>query len=331
MAKTGKELSKMDAESLASLMKLQKMKHMDKLFSVGSHTDSVDSGINHAKYSDELDALIAATTEKSIKFNNYNDIDIKEKKRDSNCNNAEYTQATIKANLSHLYHNLGLADQFKVVNHFYDNSSLKKREFYLDHISNLFPKKTTASQYTNTLKELDKLENFFFDFVPIVEKDEGHQHTQAEQDVEDADFMSYVGGLSTSMKLIYQDESRKLLYKEKKIAHKSCREYLEKLLQFEEADYEDEFPKHRDSVFTQAIKVLFKINRKGYLNFFNLKFLSMPVEHSIQYNYQAYQVIKMHIKESMKAKITADISSIANTNEIMISTSVSNEAGRESG
>ena len=122
-----------------------------------------------------------------------------------------------------------------------------------------------------------------------------------------------------------------MLYKEKKIAHKSCREYLEKLLQFEEADYEDEFPKHRDSVFTQAIQVLFKINRKGYLNFFNLKFLSMPIEHSIQYNYQAYQVIKMHIKESMKAKITADISSIANTNEIMISTSVSNEAGRESG
>lgn len=77
--------------------------------------------------------------------------------------------------------------------------------------------------------------------------------------------------------------------------------------------------------------MLFKINRKGYLNFFNLKFLSLPIEHSIQGNYQAYQVVKMHIKESMKAKITADISSIANSNEIMISTSVSNEAGRESG
>ena len=90
-----------------------------------------------------------------------------------------------------------------MVNHFYDNSSLKKKEFYLDHISNLFPKKTTASQYANMLKELDKLENFFFDFVPIVEKDEGHKHIQAEQDVEDADFMSYVSELSTSMKLIY--------------------------------------------------------------------------------------------------------------------------------
>ena len=91
MAKAGKELLKMDADSLASLMKLQKMKHMDKLFSVGSHTDSVDSGINYAKYSDELDALIAATNKNALKFNNHNDIDIKEKKRDSNCNNAEYT------------------------------------------------------------------------------------------------------------------------------------------------------------------------------------------------------------------------------------------------
>lgn len=209
-------------------MKLQKMKHMDKLFSVGSHTDSVDSGINHAKYSDELEALIAAANKNSIKFN-YNDIDIKEKKRDSNCTNAEYTQATIKANLSHLYNNLGLNDLFKVVNHFYDNSSLKKKEFYLDHSQ--LAKKTGPKQkeMLRTLKELDKLDNFFFDFVPIIEKGEAEQ-MQAEQDEEDANFMSYVGGSSTSMKLIYQDESRKLLYKEKKIAYKYCCEYLERLL-----------------------------------------------------------------------------------------------------
>ena len=207
---------RMDADSLASLMRLQKMKHMDKLFSVGSHTDSVDSGINHAKYSDELDALHAAATKNLSKFANYTDLDIKEKKRDSNCTNAEYTQATIKANLSHLYNNLGLNDLFKVVNHFYDNSSLKKKEFYLDHSH---VAKKTGTQYSATLKELDKLENFFFDFVPILEKGEG-EHIQAEEDEEDANFMSHVAGCSTSMKLIYQDESRKSLYKEKKMAYK---------------------------------------------------------------------------------------------------------------
>ena len=102
------------------------------------------------------------------------------------------------------------------MNHFYDNSSLKKKEFYLDHSH---VAKKTAMQYSATLKELDKLDNFFFDFVPITEKGEEEQ-IQAEQDEEDANFMSYVGGSSTSMKLIYQDESRKSLQKEKKIAYK---------------------------------------------------------------------------------------------------------------
>ena len=48
--------------------------------------------------------------------------------------------------------------------------------------------------------------------MPIIEEGEG-KLVQAEQDEEDMAFMNYVESFSSSMKLIYQDESRKSLYK----------------------------------------------------------------------------------------------------------------------
>lgn len=49
-----------------------------------------------------------------------------------------------------------------------------------------------------------------------------------------------------------------------------------------------------------------------------MKFLSMPIEHSIEGNYQSYRVIKMYLKEQMKSKIIADVSLIASLNDIKI-------------
>lgn len=167
------------------------------------------------------------------------------------------------------------------------------------------------------LKDLDTLENFFFDFVPLVEEGEG-KTVQKDQDQLDANFTQQLNNYSTSLKLIYQDESRKAMYKEKKAAQKQCSDYLDSLIQFGADDFEEQFQKHRDSVFTTGIKVLMLINKKGFINFFNLKYLSLPIEHSIQHNYWAYQVIKMHIKESLKAKISSDITQIAFQNEITI-------------
>ena len=47
-------MQKLDGDSLAALIKLQKMKLIDKMFDCGE-TDSQDSGINHAKYIDVLE------------------------------------------------------------------------------------------------------------------------------------------------------------------------------------------------------------------------------------------------------------------------------------
>lgn len=47
-------MHKLNGESLASLIKLQKMKLIDKMFDCGE-TDSQDSGINYAKYIDILE------------------------------------------------------------------------------------------------------------------------------------------------------------------------------------------------------------------------------------------------------------------------------------
>lgn len=52
------------------------------------------------------------------------------------------------------------------------------------------------------LKELDTLENFFFDFVPLAEEGEG-KTVQKDQDQLDANFMQQLNSYSTSLKLIY--------------------------------------------------------------------------------------------------------------------------------
>ena len=130
------------------------------------------------------------------------------------------------------------------------------------------------------MKEFDQHDNFFFDFVPIVEAGEG-KGIQKDQDKLDNEFISYVESFSTSYKLIYQDESRKATYKEKKLAYKNTSDYIEHLMAFPENEFEEKFLSQRENIYELGMKVLFMTNKKGFLNLFNLKYLSLPIEHSI--------------------------------------------------
>ena len=55
------------------------MKYMDKLFNVGSSTDSVDSAVNYAQYFEELNELKDASLKMAAKFQNPGTVDISEK------------------------------------------------------------------------------------------------------------------------------------------------------------------------------------------------------------------------------------------------------------
>lgn len=194
---------------------------MDKLFGVGSSNDSVDSAVNHAKYTDELTELSAASAEMATQLQkmttNFPTHDTLEKARATAYSTPDTASVVNKSSLKSLYLNLGLTDAFNSLMHYYDSSSLKKKEFYLDH-SPQGAKKVPAGQ-TKLLKELDTLENFFFDFVQLTEEGEG-KTVQKDQDQLDQNFMQQLNGYSTSLKLIYQDEARKAMYKEKRLAQR---------------------------------------------------------------------------------------------------------------
>lgn len=129
---------------------------------------------------------------------------------------------------------------------------------------------------------MDTLDNCFQEFVPLVEKED---KTKGDQDHEDKKFNEFLSDYSTSFKYINSDESRRYLYQERAKADKLCLEYLEILMNFDGEEFEELFQKHRDGIFVQSIKVIFMINKKGYLNFFDQRFLSLPIEHSLQHNY----------------------------------------------
>jgi len=169
------------------------------------------------------------------------------------------------------------------------------------------------------LKEFDKLENFIFDFVPFTEAGEQKDSKLEPQEAKDLAVANDLKTISTSYKNIYCDETRKNNYKEQKAAYKLSAEHFERLILIEDTDaYEEQFKAQRDKIFSFAAKVLFSINKKGFLNSFNLKYLSMPIEHSLQHNYWSYQVIKMYLGEQQKAKTMIDIGTIAQVNQINV-------------
>lgn len=78
------------------------------------------------------------------------------------------------------------------------------------------------------------------------------------------------------------------------------------------------FENERERTFNDSIEILFRMNEGDMLNCFNLRYLSLPVEHSLQYNYWAFFTLKSWIKEQYKNKILNDIALIASTNGIVL-------------
>ena len=179
-----------------------------------------------------------------------------------------------------MYSGLSLQNEYQSLQNFYEHSNGPS-------ISLDFTKDDKNQQF---IHDLDTLANCFHEFVPLVEKED---KTKGDQDHEDKKFNELLNDCSTSFKYINSDESRRYLYRAREKADKLCFEYLEGLNLIPEKsvdgeDFEDVFSKHRDGIFVQSINVIFMINKKGYLNFFDQRFLSLPIEHSLQHNYQAY-------------------------------------------
>ena len=71
------------------------------------------------------------------------------------------------------------------------------------------------------------------------------------------------------------------MFKEKKVGYKAASDYLASLSSFDEMEFDQQLKAQRDAVFVSGIEVLFKMNKKNFLNGINLKFFSISVEHSM--------------------------------------------------
>lgn len=81
----------------------------------------------------------------------------------------------------------------------------------------------------------------------------------------------------------------------------------EQIEQIEMNDFTEIFKQQRDEIFNKAMETLFSINKKNYLNGFNMIYLSMPLLIQGKNNYYSYQTLKIYISEQMKAKIITDV------------------------
>ena len=166
------------------------------------------------------------------------------------------------------------------------------------------------------LNEFDRLDHFIFEFVPFTElgeqRDQKKEQKIEAQATKDQALIADLHNLSSSYRYMHCDQIRSHTYKEQKIAYKLSEQHFERLISIEDNDsYEEQFKGHRDRTFASAIRVLFNINKRGFLNGFSLKYLSMPIEYSLLHNYWAYQVIKMYLVQQQKAKMLVDIQAIA--------------------
>ena len=97
---------------IASLFKLQRFKNVDKHFNVG-FTTSVDS-INYDKFHDEMREMAEKAKEFSASYANVQNLDQKEKDRNSQKDKAEF------GILRRLYDSVGCPDNFKSITTFHD-------------------------------------------------------------------------------------------------------------------------------------------------------------------------------------------------------------------
>lgn len=103
---------------IASLFKLQRFKNVDKHFNVG-FTTSVDS-INYDKFHDEMREMAEKAKEFSASYANVQNLDQKEKDRNSQKDKAEFVHSTAKNILRRLYDSVGCPDNFKSITTFHD-------------------------------------------------------------------------------------------------------------------------------------------------------------------------------------------------------------------
>ena len=75
-------------------------------------------------------------------------------------------------------------------------------------------------------------------------------------------------------------------------------EFFDEMVHFDEENFIEEFKGRRDQIFMEAISTIFSINKKGFINAFNLSYLSIPAEHSHLHNYWSYQILKTYLHES---------------------------------
>jgi hypothetical protein len=170
----------------------------------------------------------------------------------------------------------------------------------LDFTSN--SKKKEIKELYDFNKDFEKIEAFIFHFWPIIELNESKQNT-TEQDEDDQIVSKMMSQASSSLSVVQQDDIRKQTNLLRSQSLALCNEYLMKLLKFDQEEFEEDFQKHRDSVFLPAAENLFFINKSGNLNGFNMQLFSLPIEHNLHVNYWAYQVVKLHLADSLKTKL----------------------------
>ena len=174
-------------------MKLQKMKYMDKFFNVGNVGDSVDSGINHAKYENELENLICVSEKFQSKLTQFTPLDLTQEARDAESQSSEHIAETAKASLGNLYKDFGCEDQLQEL--VANLEPFDKSDFALELPS--MPQ--GFERYQTMLNDFNVVDNFIFDFVPVTEHGEG-KTTIVEQDEEDAFIQKLMANVSTSFR-----------------------------------------------------------------------------------------------------------------------------------
>lgn len=127
-----------------------------------------------------------------------------------------------------------------------------------------------------------------------------------------------LGMLSTSLRYVRSDAHRTAAAPARKGSMVACGSYFERMAgqDWEPDSYEHKIAERRSSVFIAGIAGLLRINKGNHLSGFNLKYLSLPVEHSLQHNNFMYQTIKRYLEDQKRAKVMQEVGLVAHANNI---------------
>ena len=110
-------MQKLSGESLASLIKLQKMKLIDKMFDCGE-TDSRDSGINYAKYLDVLETQTKNCQTSITELKAFKPLEQSDTERAKLQLDPESVYKNTENNLRKFYDPMGCQDYFEDIRQF---------------------------------------------------------------------------------------------------------------------------------------------------------------------------------------------------------------------